>query len=402
VPNGWPANKSEHIVPRHFTVLNKWILPILVSVLLIEACTSSAQIGQQAANQTDASQFEADPAKGRDFREISVHPNGEELLFVECSRELDPAGGCYVLRYHLNTKSLQRYALPVGYFYNTASFSPRGNYVLMSRVPKTGVSEDEVRQAHENAEIVLMRADGTDLKVLPLARGNKVAPIMSQDEMRVAYWRSTLRPPGRKSFSSNFDVWEVDLNTGQDKLYAGPFAFFERHSLQYLSQDEMLVGAYGPKEYAQSMGAYDRKYNNSHVYRVQRGMSRPPEPILTEVAWADNPSVDMTGNIYFTGYRPGALRGELVISPSKKTVQGTIEQWKWPIRYAPGEWGGGPIGVVADPNGAYIAIVYLTKNTPWRDNKRGMCLLMTQASEWRNLSIPPLQSSTPIAVKMQE
>ena len=95
----------------------------------------------------------------------------------------------------------------------------------MSRVPKIGLSEENVRQAHENTEIVLMKIDGTDFKVLQLAKGNKVAPIMSQDETRVAYWRSTLRPPGSKSFSSKFDVWEINLKTGQDNLYAGPFSF---------------------------------------------------------------------------------------------------------------------------------------------------------------------------------
>lgn len=357
-----------------------------------------AQSGQQAANQTDASPFEVDPAKGRDFREISVHPNGQELLFTECvyDPKLDPGGGCYVLRYHLTTKSLQRYALPVGYFYRTASFSPRGSYVLMSRAPKTDGSEEKVRQAHENAEIVLMKTDGTDFKVLPLAIGNKVAPIMSPDETRVAYWRSTVRPPGSKSFSSQFDVWEVNLNIGQDSLYAGPFAFFERDRLQYLSQDDMLVGAYGSitmlREHAQSMTEYEKKYNHSEMYRIQRGMTTLPEPILTEVAHAGFPSVDKTGNLYFKGQRPG-------ISLFRKTTQGEIEQWKWPLRYAPGESGGGWHDLVPAPDGSYIAFVYEIKGTATRDEKRGVGLLMTHTSEWRILNLPPLHLSIPIAVK---
>jgi hypothetical protein len=394
MPSGRATNRQGHFVPRPFNVFNKWILPILLSVLLMGACMSSAQSGQQAVNQSDTSPFEVDPEKGRDFREISVHPNGQELLFTECvdDPKLDPTGDCAVLRYNLTTKNLQRYALPAGYVYPTASFSPRGNYVLMSRVPKIGVSEENVRQAHENAEIVLMKTDGTDFKVLQLAKGNKVAPIMSPDEMRVAYWRSTLRPPGSKSFSSKFDVWEVNLNTGQDNLYAGPFSFFERSKLQYLSQDDMLVGAYGPREYAQSMTAYDKKYNNSHVYRIQRGMTTLPEPMLTEVAWASIPSFDTAGNIYFKGQRPG-------ISLFRRTVQGEIEQWEWPVRYSPGEWGGGPQNLIADPNGSYVAFTYEIKGTYSRDHKRGIGLLITHTSEWRVLNIPPLHLSTPIAVK---
>lgn len=398
MPSGRATNRQGHFVPRPFNVFNKWILPILLSVLLMGACMGLAQSGQQAANQTDASPFEVDPAKGRDFREISVHPNGQELLFTECvyDPKLDPGGGCYVLRYHLTTKSLQRYALPVGYFYRTASFSPRGSYVLMSRAPKTDGSEEKVRQAHENAEIVLMKTDGTDFKVLPLAIGNKVAPIMSPDETRVAYWRSTVRPPGSKSFSSQFDVWEVNLNIGQDSLYAGPFAFFERDRLQYLSQDDMLVGAYGSitmlREHAQSMTEYEKKYNHSEMYRIQRGMTTLPEPILTEVAHAGFPSVDKTGNLYFKGQRPG-------ISLFRKTTQGEIEQWKWPLRYAPGESGGGWHDLVPAPDGSYIAFVYEIKGTATRDEKRGVGLLMTHTSEWRILNLPPLHLSIPIAVK---
>jgi len=294
---------------------------------------SPAASGQTTPNHSEVSPLETDPAKGRDFREISVHPNGEELLFVECSRELDPTGGCYVLRYHLTTKHLDRYALPAGYFYKTASFSPRGKYVVMSRVPKHDTSEENVRQAHEQSEIVVMRADGSGLRVLPLTTGNKVAPILSQDEMRVAYWRSTLRPPGSKTFSSNFDVWEVMLETGQDKLFAGPFSFFERARLQYLSQDEVLVGAYGPKEHAQSMHEYQKKYSHSEMYRIRRNMTTLPEPILTEVEHASFPSIDNAGNLYFTGARPG-------ISLFRKPVQGAIQQWEWPVRYGPGDWGG--------------------------------------------------------------
>jgi len=344
---------------------------------------------EQAMGNVSVSQFETDPAKGRDFRELSVHPNGQELLFAECSRELDPTGGCYVLRYHLTTKNLQRYALPDGYFYTTASFSPRGSYVLMSRVPQTDGNEEnqeKVRQTYENAEIVLMKTDGTGFKVLQLAKGDKVAPIMSQDEMRVAYWRATLRPPGSKTFSSNFDVWEVNLNTGQDNLFAGPFSFFERSNLQYLSQDEMLVGAYGPKAYARSIFEYDKKYNHSQVYRIQRGAPTLPAPVLTEIEYASYPSINRAGNIYFHGTRPG-------ISLFKKSLEGTIEQWVKPHDI-------GPIfSLVAAPDGSYIAFTYVIKGTHPREAKKGIGLLSTRTSEWNRVSIPPLQSSTPIAVK---
>ncbi|UVT19858.1 MAG: hypothetical protein H8K03_19070 [Nitrospira sp.] len=359
---------------------------------------NSAQSGQTTPNHSEISPLETDPAKGRDFRDISVHPNGEELLFTECvyDPKVEPTGDCYVLRYRLATKSLYRYALPTGYVYQTASLSPHGHFIVLSRVPKIGISEDAVRQAHDQSEIVHMKVDGTGFRVVPLAKGYKVGPIMSDDETRVAYWRSTLRPPGSKTFSSHFDVWEVDLKTGQDRLFAGQFKFFDRSGLQYLSQDEMLVGADGPSQYAQAISKYWAKYNRSAIYRIARGMRALPEPTLTEVEGAQYPSSDRAGNLYFQGQRPG-------ISLFRKDRHGEIQQWGWPVRYGPGDWGGGGwYDLVADPGGSFIAFVYKIKGTLARDAKRRLGLLITQTSEWRDLNIPALQASQLIPVTAAE
>jgi hypothetical protein len=380
------VEKRRDVALRALKISQTWVLPIFLTAM--GACMNSAHSGQQATNQSSAPQFEADPAKGRDFRELSVHPNGQELLFGECvyDPKLYPDGYCWALRYNIHSNRLQHYDLPTGYVYPGVHFSPSGQYVLMTRLPNIEGKEERVRQAFENTEIGWMKADGTGFKVLPLAKGNKVAPIMSDDETRIAYWRATLRPPGSKTFSSNFDVWEVNLNTGQDNLFAGPFAFFERSNLQYLSQDEMLVGAYGPKAYARSMFEYDKKYNHSQVYRIQRGAPTLPAPVLTEIEYASNPSIDRAGNIYFEGQRPGR-------SLFKKSREGTIEQWVKPHDI-------GPIfSLVAAPDGSYIAFTYEVKGARPRDGKRGIGLLNTQTSEWKSLSVPPLQSSTPIAVK---
>jgi len=215
-----------------------------------------------------------------------------------------------------------------------------------------------------------------------------VTPVMSIDETLVAYWRATLRPPGSKTFSSNFDVWEVNLNTGQDNLFAGPFSFFERTNLQYLSQDEMLVGAYGPREYARSMSEYEKKYNRSQVYRIKRGTSTLPAPVFTEIEYASYPSSDIEGNFYFFGQRPG-------VSLFRKDVRAQIQQWVLPDTIALG----GLRYLVAAPNGSYIVFAYVIKGTHPREAKKGIGLLNTRTSEWTRVSIPSLQSSTPIAVK---
>ncbi len=382
-----PAGKHRRVATHTFSATKKWMVPIVLIAMAMGACMISAQ-GEQAMGNAPVSQFETDPKKGRDFRELSIHPNGQELLFAECvyDPKLYPDGYCWALRYNLHSNRLQHYELPTGYVYPGVRFSPSGRYVLMTRLPSIGGKEEGVRQAFENTEIAWMKADGTDFKVLPLAKGNKVAPIMSDDEARIAYWRAALRPPGSKTFSSNFDVWEVNLITGQDSVFAGPFSFFDRSGLQYLLQDDMLIGAGGPSAFARSLSEYWKKYNRSEVYRIPRGTTTLPEPILTEVEGAKSPSSDRTGNIYFHGQRPG-------ISLFKKSREGTIEQWVKPHDI-------GPIySLVAAPNGSYLAFTYEVKGARPRSGKRGIGLLNTHTSEWRSLSIPPLQSSTPIAVK---
>lgn len=83
-------------------------------------------------------------------------------------------------------------------------------------------------------------------------------------------------------------------------------------------------------------------------------------------------------------------------------MQGTIEQWGWPVRYGPKDWGGGWHNLAADPGGSFIAFVYEIKGTLARDAKRGLGLLIPQTSEWWNMTIPSLQSASLIPVKTTE
>jgi hypothetical protein len=383
MPSDRIANTWGQFMPRSFNILNKWILPILLTVPLMGADMSSAQ-GEQPTSKLP---WVRDAAQGRDFRELSIHPNGQDWLFEECTAELDPNGDCAVLRYNSKTKRLQRYELPEGYIYLGATFSPTGKYVVMTRVSKAMAKSEGVRDAHEQTEIVLMNADGTGLKVVSLSKGHKVGPIMSPDESRIAYWRAALRPPGSKTFSSHFNIWEVNLATGEDRLFAGPFSFFDRSGLQYLSNDMLLVGADGPQEYAQDISSYWKKYNRSSVYRIPRGVTALPPPILTEVEGANQPSSDQAGNLYFEGQRPK-------ISLFRKSLEGTIEQWIEPYNDIARMY-----SAVCAPDGSYVTFIYEVKGTRPRDGKRGIGVLDTRTSEWSGLNIPPIQSSQPITVK---
>lgn len=167
-----------------------------------------------------------DEQHGRDFRSLSVSPNGEELLLVEVDKKVPEY--TRVLRYNLKQNSLQHYSLPQDYVYIDAKLSPSGKYIVMTRIPRLYSNfEAQMAETLESSEIAIMKADGTDFRVLKLSHGFKHEPILSNDDSKVAYWRGSLRPPHSKSLVYRLDIWEVDLKTRADTLFSGHFEFFE-------------------------------------------------------------------------------------------------------------------------------------------------------------------------------
>ena len=326
---------------------------------------------------------------GRDFDRISVHPNNEDWLFTECSNELNPEGDCHVLKYNINTKQLTRYVLPDGYVYSYASFSPNGTYIVLSRVRKHDGQNGMVPKSEYQGEIAILRSDGSSFRVLPIAKGHNLAPIMSENETKIAYWRSSVeRPPGSKSSLADFDIREYDLNTQHDGLFAGPYHFFEGGNSQYISENEILLGSYGPKKHAQSMSEYQKKFNGSQVYKLRRGMEELPNPSHTNIAQARNPSADKQGNIYLEGQYPNGGSTISQLMPS-----GNINYWTEPINFTNFRH------LVVAPNGRYLAFVYVAEGTRYREQKSALGLLNFDQSKWLSIFVPPLQTSVPLLVK---
>lgn len=342
----------------------------------------------QGEKESTAPQFTLEK-NGRDFDMISIHPNSEEWLFTECSRELIPEGDCYLLRYKINTKQLQRYLLPDGYLYSYASFSPQGNYIVMSRSPKHDGSEEKIRQSFGNGEIVMMQSDGTDFRVLSIPKGRNLAPVLSKDETKVAYWRiSSQRSQGGGRGWGDFDVHEYDLKTRLDSLFAGPFHFVSGGNLQYASANEIVINSYGPRKYAQSMSDYHKKFNSSEVYILTRGAVDMPNPSFTDVAHAQSPSTDMAGNIYLDGVKMPGVGSAFF----RKSLSREINFWQRPhlgaLRHA-----------TVAPNGQYIAFIYSAEGTRYSDRKSAIGLLDMDKSKWLPVNIPPVQSSTMLVVE---
>ena len=326
---------------------------------------------------------------GRNFRGLSAHPNGEDLLLGECS--LQSPDVCRVLKYNLRTGALQHYDLPKDYGYWHASFSPSGKYIVMMRVPDP-VGNANNLETLQRSEIVTMKSDGTDFRVVSLKPGYKDTPTMSDDDQLIAYWRGTVRPPGSKSLVSRKDIWQINLQTGNDELFTGPFQFFEGGPLQYLpGNQEILTRAWGPAVHAQSMGEYSRRINNSSVYQFKRGQTDLPLPLLAEVEFADYASINSKGGTYFYGVRP-------TFSLFRKSKQGELTQWAFPRGVAGQD---GITEVITLPSARYMLLIYgiptetFSRSAP---KQRRIGMLDMQTSTWLNLIVPAMAGSTPIAV----
>ena len=331
---------------------------------------------------------------GRNYFSLSVHPNGQELLFLELRD--DWPGYFRLQRYHLGTRQLQYYQLPADYVYRDAAFSPSGNYIVLRRAPNVPDQDGGWRSAFDRSEIAVMRADGSDFRVLPLAAGLKMGPVMSHDERRIAYWRATQRRPGAKSFAEKFDVWEVDLQTGTDQLFASSWGFFEGGQMQYLKNDTRLVlRTYLPthgkvpgltdSNAIEWRNAYQQKYHNSFIYQLQRGADVLPHPLDTGVSYARAPSLDSAQNLYFVGDKPK-------YAFFRRAEDGSLTQWMYP-------WGSldQEESVVAFSDGSCLAFVFYYKNQDV--SKKGIALFDVKKQTWTQLSIPNFEEGSSIEIK---
>jgi len=327
---------------------------------------------------------------GRGFDSLSIHPNSEDWLLVECSKEINPEGDCHVLKYNLSTKALQRFVLPEGYLYGHASFSPLGNYIVLDRIPRHDNSPEGIRQSLANGQIVIMRSDGSDFSALPLSPGRKLQPIMAPDESKIAYWRSTpLKAERYAGDWADADIWEYDLQTQNDKIFAGPFHFFSGILSQYLGEDEVLLQTYATRE-TQANDSYKKRFNRSEIYKIKRGAKIFPDPLFTDIQGARSPSVDKSGNYYFHGENLPKVGSAYF----KVATTGELVFWERPHFQSTGV-------ETVSPNGAYLAFFYVAKDFRAQDHKRAVGILNIRNSEWLSVNIPSLTSSVAIIVKNQ-
>ncbi|WP_238923378.1 hypothetical protein [Achromobacter ruhlandii] len=323
------------------------------------------------------------PNGGREIRSLSVHPDGNDWLFVECVRTGD--NRCDVMRYQWKTGKLYRYGLPAGYTYPYAHYSPQGNYIVMSRRRIAGDSDDEQRRSLDAMQILLMRSDGEGLQILPLARGNKLSPFMSLDESRIAFWRTgRILPPGQRLGLLDFDIWEFDRADATERPFAGIFKFVSGGQAQYLSDDEILFRTFGP---AGHLSSSESLYGRSSVHRMRRADTRLPEPqVFSGIKYAEMPTMDRAGNLYLWGQTPRYGLTVIRIEPG-----GQRRAWQPGLGFIPQE-------LICDPAGAYLASIYWDQPMDVTNRPGGLAMLDIATDTWTAISLPSWRDAEIIPV----
>lgn len=335
-----------------------------------------------------------EPPDWRDFRTLSAHPNGEEIFFVECRKDLPEI--CRVLRLNLKTRVMAYFALPTTHAYLEAYLSPSGKKLAMVRVPQQVTS---IAENLERKEIAIMNIDGTGLEVLPLASGPKTHPTFNANDDRLAFWRSKPRKPNSKTLTTGYDVYEYDFKTGKETAFGASYRFFQGGEIHYLlGGDELLVTSDVPLADEGLLGMnvqdYGKRYLN-HVFRLKRGQTHWVEPLFARESFKllSQPALSRDGDMVFS-----AETVKEGVSIFRAERRGGFSQWQNKI------WDAFEVGALNSSviiGNRLLGIYQRLRAIPNYGEARRFVTLDMQSGEWRAMSIPPISSAKAIPVSMK-
>jgi len=327
----------------------------------------------------------------RDFRTLSAHPNGEEIFFVECQKNL--AENCRVLRFNLRTHSLAYYALPQGYAYLEVYLSPSGKKLALLRASQQVTTFPENL---ERREIAIMNTDGTGFEVLPLALGPKTRPTFNASDDRLAFWRAKPRTEsGAKTLASGYDVWEYDLKMGKEYPFGASYGFFQAGEIYYLlSGDELLVKGHVPSGEALlglNLQDYEVRYPN-YIFRLRRGQTAWVAPLFAKESfkYPMRLALSRDGAMVFDATPPKGAT-----SIYRQEPDGSFRQWStrkpWDVFDTAALWYSALVG-------NQLIGIFDNKDAQREHDLKRFLILDMQTGEWRALSIPPLSAARAIPV----
>ncbi len=326
---------------------------------------------------------------GRAYTWLSIHPDGNRWLITECM-EKDGARSCFPFLYDFRTGRYQRYALPPGYFYMNARFSPSGNVIVAERNPvPVDFSANEKRQLMSETEVIRMNIDGADFQVLPVPKGFLTYPVMSPDETKVAYW-SAVTAPNEKELRQipMTELHEFDLTTKVDRLFAGPFQFQLSGNLQYRTNDEIAVQMFGASARPPKI-LNGEKLHLVEVVSIKRNSTTLPEPLTARAAIYTSAILDKKQRVHILMQEKS--RAFMMI---KIDAQGETYLWKSPPYPL-----GGPIVTSVSHDGRFTGFIYMTNPILTADMKNRLGVFCSCDGGWYSVRLPHFESAETIEVR---
>lgn len=324
--------------------------------------------------------FEMEKEK-RGFSWLSIHPDGERWLITECTDRLGHAlGGCYLFLYNRKTQVYQRYDLDPNYMYAYGQFSPTGNAIVAVRRPlPIANTHEEKYRIYSSSEIVLMNIDGSGLRVLPIPKGFVKQLAMSPDETKVAYWRAAkARQPGAKTWLTDFDLWEFDMASGDNRLFAGMHRFFLADGVQYISANEVLAHADSPSETPMNIFEYHSRFGYNQIYFLKRGASELPSPAFVAVKSVSAATLVGERRVYLLGEPPPY--GISIVE-----MEGDSVRQRWRI---PDFTTDGISSVFGSPAGSYLLFIYSSTPPSALEPSTGLGMFDLQKERWLSIFLP--------------
>ena len=324
---------------------------------------------------------------GRGYNWLSIHPDGNRWLITECIAQR-ASKVCGVFLFDFRSGRYQRYALPPGYIYMHARFSPSGNVIVAERNPLPGKSTaTEKLLVLSQTEFIRMNIDGTGFQILPVPKGTLIYPVMSPDETKIAYWSATYALTSIGMPRSQ-EVREFDLETKADRLFAGPFNFWFGGNLEYRNNDEIAVQAFSPGARAKKTEG-DRKQYAMEVVQIRRNATDLPEPLVAQPFMYAAAMSDQGQQLHYM-----LQLNSREFAVVKKTAQGDGEVWKSPPLPE-----GGPAVVAVPPDGRYAAFIYKTAPALTANLKNRLGFFCWCDGKWYSVRLPEAESAEVIGIR---
>ncbi len=359
------------------------LLCMLVLVLLMSAACA------RAANEiVPFADIEAESG-GRGYNWLSIHPDGHRWLITEC---VDQRGHriCQPFLYDFRSGRYQRFALPDGYTYMHARFSPGGHVIVAERnpLPVEGTAAEKNRLLRQT-EFIRVNIDGTGFQVLPVPKGESTYAVMSPDESKIAYWSASETSLGEGLANKRTqEIREFDLATQVDRLFAGPFDFRMGGNLEYRDNDSIAAQVYGSSA-REPKTINGEKYHLMEIVRLHRDVKVLPDALVAEPFMYAAAIFDNRQRLHLMTQEKSR---ELAMA--KIDAQGERYVWQSP-RFAKGAL----VAMAIPPDGRYTGFIYMTESVLSAHQKNRLGYFCTCNGRWYSVRLPNADAAEIIEVR---